>query len=70
MPVTSTIGSTCEYTGSLLSLRIGGLLNANILNMGSGPVSVTFVNDDDTLDQSSDGVATASINGGPPEVID
>ena len=70
MAVTSTLGSVYEYSGSLLSLQTGGILNADVLNFGSGPLSATIVNDDETLDQSSDGVATVSINGGPALVLD
>lgn len=65
MAVTSTIGSVHLYTGSLLSLQAGGLLNVSVLNFGSGPLSATIVNDDAVLDQASNGVATAAINGGP-----
>lgn len=70
--VTATIGSVCLYTAGLLSLQTGGLLNVSVLNFGSGPLSATIVNDDEVLDQASDGVATAAIDGGPalpPEYI-
>lgn len=70
MSVTSTIANVYQYTGSLLSLSTGGLLNVSVLNTGGGAQTATFVDDDGTLTQASDGVATASISGGTAGAID
>lgn len=70
MSVTSTIANVYQYTGSLLSLSTGGLLNLSVLNTGGGAQTATFVDDDGTLTQASDGVATASIGGGTAGAID
>lgn len=70
MAFSSTLGSVSEYSGSLLSLQTGGILNASVLNFGSGPLSATIINDDDVLDQACDGVATVSINGSPAVPLD
>lgn len=70
MATTSTIGGVYHYTGSLLTLQTGGLLNVSALNTASGPLGATFIDDDGRLDQSDDGQATVSINGGPAQAID
>ena len=70
MPVTSTVGNVYKFTGSLATLQAGGVLNVSLLNTGGGPQGAVFVDDDGTLNQSSDGIATVSIGGGPAWPID
>lgn len=70
MPVSSTIGNVYEYSGSLLSLQTGGLLDVSLLNIGAGATSAVITDDDGTLNQASDGIATVSIGGGPAVAMD
>lgn len=70
MAVSSTVGNVYLFTGSLASLQAGASLNVSLLNTGSGAMGGVFVDDDGTLNQSSDGVSTFAIGGGPAMPID
>lgn len=70
MSVTSTIGNVYLFTGSLVSLQTGGLLDVSVLNSAGSANSATFVDDDGRLTQADDGDATVSINGAAPVAID
>lgn len=70
MAVSSTIGNVYKFTGSLLSLQTGGLLDVSVLNTAGGQQTATFIEDDGRLTQASDGVATVALNGGAPQAVD
>lgn len=70
MAVTSTIGNVYKFTGSLLSLQTGGLLDVSVLNTAGGAQTATFIEDDGLLNQASDGVATVALGGGAPQAVD
>lgn len=50
-----------EYNGSLASLTAGALLDASLINTGSGPLPATIQDQDGVLSQSDDGVARFSL---------
>lgn len=70
MPMEATVGNIYRYTGSLLGLHSGALLNTNVLTALGSATFATFVDDDARLDQNSDGISTVSINNGPVHTID
>lgn len=70
MAVSSTLGNVYQYTGSLAALGLGTVLNASVVNTGSGPLSATIIDDNGTLTQADDGASTASISGGAAQPID
>lgn len=53
-----------EYNGSLLGLTAGGLVNANVLNTGSGPLTAEIRDNNGFLTQADDGVSTLTLADG------
>ena len=70
MSVTSNVNGIYEYNGSLADIGLGGLLDTSLLNVGSGALSGTFVDNNGQLSQADDGLTTFALTGGAPVAID
>ncbi|AZB57978.1 calcium-binding protein (plasmid) [Cereibacter sphaeroides] len=70
MAVTTQVGNVYRFDGTLADIGLGGILDASLINVGSGPLQGTFTDNNGQLTQQDDQQATFAPDGEQPQGID